>query len=114
MRGLLTFACAGVLAVGLALSPKAASALPATPALSTDAGNSGLVEQVKSNKWYKKHGYNRNWKNNRGRYYGHGYGYRNYGYRNYGYRGYPRYGYYGRPYGYYGYRRPGVSLWFGL
>jgi hypothetical protein len=107
MRGLLTFACAGVLAVGLALSPKAASALPATPALNADAGSVGVVEQVKSKKWNKKYGYNRNW--NRGRY-----AHRGYGYRNYGYRGYRNYGYYGRPYGYYGYRRPGVSLWFGL
>ena len=109
MRGLLSFACAGVFAVGLAFSPKAASALPATPALNAVAGGAGLVEQVKSNKWNKKYGYNRNWNHNRGRYYGRGYGYRNYGYRNYGYaRPY-------RPYGYYGYnRRPGVNLWFGL
>ncbi len=107
MRGLLTFACAGVLAVGLALSPKAASALPATPALNADAGSVGVVEQVKSKKWNKKYGNNRNW--NRGRY-----AHRGYGYRNYGYRGYRNYGYYGRPYGYYGSRRPGVSLWFGL
>ena len=108
MRGLLSFACAGVFAVGLAFSPKAASALPATPALNADAGGAGLVEQVKSKKWNKKYGYNRNWNHNRG-YYGRGYGYRNYGYRNYGYaRPY-------RPYGYYGYnRRPGVNLWFGF
>ena len=107
MRGVLTFACAGVFAVGLALSPKAASALPATPALNADAGSVGVVEQVKSKKWNKKYGNNRNW--NRGRYAHRGYGYRNYGYRSYGYaRPY-------RPYGYYGYnRRPGVSLWFGL
>ncbi len=107
MRGLLTFACAGVLAVGLALSPKAASALPATPALNADAGGAGLVEQVKSKKWNKKYSHNRNW--NRGRSYKRGFGYRNYGYPNNGYaRPY-------RPYGYYGYnRRPGVSLWFGL
>jgi len=100
MRGILTIALAGLLAVFVFAAPKPASALPAQAAIDHSQANSAsdLVEVKKRYKYKKKY--------KRGRYY-----------RGPSYRGryYGRNRYYGRPYGYYGRpyyrRRPGVTIW---
>ena len=108
MRTVLFTALAGLLAVFVVASPKAASANPAAAALKLNQASSADLVEV--GRYYRR----RYYRPYRYRYYGRPYyrPYRYYG-RPYYYRRpyYRPYRYYGRPYRYW---RPGVSVWIGL
>jgi hypothetical protein len=112
MRGLL----GSVMAASVALTVFAAtpaSALPSLAPAASSQSDTGTVQDVRYRPWWgKRYGWNNRYR---------GYGYRPYAYRPYyrpyayNYRPYA-YNYY-RPYPYYGnygWRRPGVSFWFGF